>query len=101
MIDKELQFIERVTTRMMDDFLQALHSKEFEEVFSDHYSCVVKSVISSFTATMLHNWCSTVANGDESYRNSFVNMVSEIFNNVMVTMDAKDQMKSNEKREVH
>ena len=101
MISKEIQFIQRVTTRMMEEFLSALNSEEFEEVYSNHFSCVVKSVLSSFTATMMHTWCVSVTSDDQIYKDLFVEMLHDIFTNVMSTTNEKDQTNSYIKHEVH
>lgn len=100
MIDQEVIFIQRATALMVKTFLDELHKDEYKGVLDEHFSCVVKSVVSSFTATMIHKWCETVE-GKEDYRKTFVSMLEAVLNNVMLTMDMKENQHINVSREVH
>lgn len=94
------KIVQGCVVEMVGVFKKYVHDTEHEEFLKEHYQCVLKSVIGSFTATIVHGWCDLVVEDKKDYEDAFHHCMAGIFGIVLQTLEAKQQM-LNKTVEVH
>lgn len=86
---------------MIEVFREHMNNPDNMKLFEGHHTCIIKSVISSVFATIIHGWCDAVYPQSHDYEKDFLYMFHSVFSRVYETLELKMQDLNHNKHEVH